>query len=131
MSWTVPPYLTSPFNSAQGSRVLKVQLFHIFFDPLYPSLLTRASSPNTYNLNISTLRRSITVLLSLHVSKPSEPTSPHHSSDTFDSQSLTQLCACHSVPLFYSTHLLHHTSFHLFQPPHVFYLCCPHLTTIN
>ena len=91
--WMVPPYLPSPFFSVRCVRFFKIQLFHIFLDPLHPSLLTSTSSPNTRNLNFSTFWQPVTLLLSLHVTKP-----PLFSHISWKNLPLLTTSEIHSIP---------------------------------
>src|SRR2546426_3768639 len=86
MGWTDPTNALSPLCTILCHLRLKIQLLYVLFNTFKPCLSWPSSATFSFHLNISAGTYPLLPYHTLHVSKPTQSTSPHHLHHTLDTQ---------------------------------------------
>src|SRR5437867_1323659 len=106
------------------SMSLFTHCIHVFL--LLPFLLY-----STYHLQLSALRYPIISLLTFHMSKPSQPTTPNNSIHTLNTQLKPDFLTRSSVLQGHSRHPPNHGIFRSHKPLHIIHFHRPSFATIH
>src|SRR2546426_9018892 len=87
---------------------LQIQLLHVLFNTFKPCLSWPFSATFPFHLNISAGTYPLLPYHTLHVSKPTQSTSPHHLHYILNTQMLAQVLTPLPIGQLHSTHPSYH-----------------------
>src|SRR2546426_8952328 len=86
----------------------QIQLLHVVFNTFKPCLSWPSSATFSFHLNISAGTYPLLPYYTLHVSKPTQSTSPHHLHHTLNTQTRAQVLTPLPIGQLHPTHPSYH-----------------------